>query len=149
MTAGAKVRHFADMAKKSVENFVRQHDFLTFPGTFSPPLASASLREACIERLRDCLAVEVLSYEYELLHAVAVVLVPITLQGRILGLEGFELIGRHRGVPLPCIAERHLTSSLFEDIACVGLAIEPADTLGTNDALRPTACHELIEHAEV
>ena len=90
-----------------------------------------------------------LADEDELLHAVAIVFVPVALEVGVLGFEVGELVGGHRGVPLPCIAQGDLLAGLLEDIAGVGLAIEPADALGTNDRGRPVASDKLIEEAEI
>ena len=87
--------------------------------------------------------------EDQFLHAVAVLVVPIVTELRVLCHHLVELVLGHRGIPLTGIAQRHLTACLLEDVADVFLALEIADALGTDDALGPLAGHELVEQSKV
>ena len=90
-----------------------------------------------------------LTDKHQLLHAVAILWVPILLKLRIHRHHIFQLVLRHRGIPLSYITQRHLAACLFEDVARIFLALEVADALGTDDALRPLASHEFVEQSEV
>jgi len=90
-----------------------------------------------------------LTDENEFLHTIAIMFVPIALQIGMIGLEGCEFIGGHRGIPGPSIAQRDLTSRLFEDVAGIRLAIEPTNALRSNNALRPLAGNEFIEESHI
>jgi len=89
--------------------------------------------------------VKMLADKDELLHAIAVFCIPIALKVGILSHELLQLTFRHGGVPLPCIADVNLFSCLLEYVAGVALVLKIADTLGTDNALRPFAGHELVE----
>ena len=90
-----------------------------------------------------------LADEDELLHAVAVLLVPVALQARILLLEELQLVFGHRGVPLAGLTNAHLLAGLLEHVAGVAFVVEIADALGTDDALGPFAGYELIEESQI
>ena len=86
--------------------------------------------------------------EDEFLHTVAVLVVPVLTQARIAVHQILELVLRHRCVPLAGVAQAHLTACLLEEIARVGLVLEPADALGADNTLRPLAGYELVEQTE-
>ena len=86
-----------------------------------------------------------LADEDELLHAVAVLFVPIATEAWIALHEVLQFILGHRGIPLAGIADADLLASLLEDVAGVLFVVEVADALGTDDALGPFAGDELVE----
>ena len=90
-----------------------------------------------------------LADEDELLHTVAVAGIPVALEVGVVGLEGGKLVGGHGGIPLSGIAEGDLLAGLLEDVAGVGLTVEPTNAFRTDDGGRPLAGHELIEETEV
>ena len=90
-----------------------------------------------------------LSDEDKLLHSISVNVVPITKNVRVLFYELLELISRHSGVPLSCVAQIHLLSCLFENVAYILLVCEIAHTLCSDNALRPTSSHEFVEACDV
>ena len=83
--------------------------------------------------------------EDQLLHAVAVGVVPVAAEGGLAVHEGCQLVGGHGGKPLACIAQLYLLASLLEDVAVVVFVLEVANALHTNDIFRHLARHELIE----
>ena len=101
--------------------------------------------ETVVESSFDEVFVEVLSDEYEFLHAVAILLVPVFAQSRLARHELHEFLFGHGGIPLSGVAQGELLAGLFEDIADVRLLLEPADSLGTYDGSRPLPGQELIE----
>lgn len=90
-----------------------------------------------------------LTYEDQLLHAVAVAVVPIALQARVLLLEETQLVFGHRGVPLASLTNAHLLAGLLEHVAHIGFVVEPADAFRPNNAFRPAAGYKLIEQSKV
>src|SRR3712207_1126604 len=97
----------------------------------------------------DGLLVEALTYEDELLHAVAIGFVPVAAQPFLACFERFELGLGHGGVPLAGIAQAHLSARLLKYVAGLGLVLEPAYSLTADNALRELAGHELIEPRKV
>ena len=95
------------------------------------------------------LAVHVLSDEHNLLHAVAVSVVPVACQSWILLHHLAKLFLRHCGIPLSGIAHLNLLASLLEYVAEVLLALEVAETLAADDALRPFLCDNVVELVHV
>ena len=96
------------------------------------------LAHTFLQSLDDGLAVHIPADEDELLHAVAVGIVPVGGDSLVLAEEVAELILRHRGIPLTGVAETNLTAGLLEDIACLLLVGEIADTLTADNRLGPT-----------
>ena len=90
-----------------------------------------------------------LTNEDQLLHAVAVAVVPIALQARVLLLEETQLVFGHRGVPLAGLTNAHLLAGLLEHVAHFGFVVEPADAFRPNNAFRPAAGYKLIEQSKV
>ena len=90
-----------------------------------------------------------LSDEDKLLHTVSVNVVPITKNVRVLFYELLELISRHSGVPLSCVAQIHLLTSLLENVAYVLLVSEVAHTFCSDNALRPASSYELVKACDV
>lgn len=86
-----------------------------------------------------------LADEDKFLHAVAVLLIPIAAKARVVGHELLQLWLRHGCIPLTGIAQANLFACLLENVANVGLFLEIADALGTNNALGPLAGYEFIE----
>ena len=108
-----------------------------------------SLRKAGVEQGTNGLTVEMLPDEHQLLHAVAIMFVPIATELGI-GFEGtLQLVLGHGGKPLSAVLEAHLASGLLEKVAGVGLIDKIADALGTDDFLGPQTCHELVESVDV
>ena len=81
----------------------------------------------------------------KLLHAVAILFIPVTSQAWVTDHEILQLCLRHRGIPLSCIADVHLFTRLLKDITGISLVSEIADSLGTDDTLRPFTGYELVE----
>ena len=108
-----------------------------------------SVCQAGIEEVGDELLVEVLADEDELLHAVAVLVIPIATEAWIAPHEVLQLIFGHRGIPLASVADADLFASLFEDVAGILFVVEIADAFGTDDALGPFAGYEFVEESEV
>lgn len=90
-----------------------------------------------------------LTYENNLLLTVTILIVPVTVYARVVYAELAQFLYWHRGIPLSCILQLHLSASLLEDVAQVGLVLKPAQSLGTYHALRPSACHEVVEQRDV
>ena len=86
-----------------------------------------------------------LPYEYDFLHAVAILSIPVAAQIGVLHHKLLELVLRHGGVPLTGITQADLLAGLLKDITDVLLVLEPTDALGADNALRPLASYELIE----
>lgn len=105
------------------------------------------LYHAGIEGFFQGVLVEVLTYEDELLHTVAILLVPIGTKTRIAIEHILQLGLRHGGIPLPGIGQRHLLACLFEEVAEMLLTLEVADTLGADDVLWPETCHEMVKES--
>ena len=61
--------------------------------------------DTSVEFVCDGFRVEMLPYEHDFLHAVAVGFVPIFANDRFGFHEPLEFIGRHRGVPLSGFAD--------------------------------------------
>ena len=74
----------------------------------------ALLDEACVEQCRDGLLVEVLPDKHELLHSVAIGIVPVAAEIGVSLLHHLQLSGRHRGIPLPDVLQLDLLAGLFE-----------------------------------
>ena len=108
-----------------------------------------SVCQAGVEKAGDELLVEVLANEDELLHAVTILFVPISLEAWILSHELLQLILRHCGVPLAGITDAHLFAGLLEDVACILFILEVADAFGADDAFGPFASHKLVKQSEV
>ena len=94
------------------------------------------------------LAVEMLTYEYKLLHTIAVVFVPVGLKVWMLSFELSQFVCRHCSIPGASVSQRHLSACLFEDVARIGLLVKPTDALCPDDTLGPMASHKLIETTE-
>ena len=90
-----------------------------------------------------------LSDKDKLLHTVSVNVVPVAKYVWILFNELLELISRHCGVPLPCVAQIHLLTSLLENVAYILLVSEVAHTLCSDNALRPASSYELVKACDV
>ena len=89
-----------------------------------------------------------LSYEDNLLHAVAILLVPVGTQGCVAFHHLCQFVFRHCGKPLSCLTDAYLFTCLFEEVAHIQLVVEIADTLGANHALGPFASHEVIKESQ-
>ena len=87
--------------------------------------------------------------EHQLLHAVAVLLVPVATEAWIALHEVLQFILGHGGVPLTRIADADLLAGLLKDVADIFFILEIADTLGTDDAFWPFAGYELVEESSV
>ena len=90
-----------------------------------------------------------LAYEDNLLHTVAIGLVPIGLKLFVACENRLEFIFRHSGIPLSCLLERHLSSCLLEEVTHILLVLEVAHALGSYDALGPLACHKVVKQPEI
>lgn len=107
------------------------------------------LFQTAVEFAGNGLLVEMLTNEDQFLHAVAVAVVPIALQARVLLLEETQLVFGHRGVPLASLTNAHLLAGLLEHVAHIGFVVEPADAFRPNNAFRPAAGYKLIEQSKV
>lgn len=107
------------------------------------------LFQTAVEFAGNGLLVEMLTNEDQLLHAVAVAVVPIALQARVLLLEETQLVFGHRGIPLAGLTNAHLLAGLLEHVAHIGFVVEPADAFRPNNAFRPAAGYKLIEQSKV
>ena len=92
--------------------------------------------------------VEVLTDEDNLLHTIAIDLVPIAAKVGIALQHHFEFALGHGSEPTAGIANGGLTTSLLEDVADVLFVGKIANALGTDDVLWPTTCHEVVEETE-
>ena len=90
-----------------------------------------------------------LADEDELLHAVAILIVPVATEAWVPVHELLQLILGHGGIPLAGITDADLLTSLFEDVADILFVVEVADALGADDAFGPFAGHELVEKTEI
>ena len=90
-----------------------------------------------------------LTYKHELLHAVAIGLVPIFSQSFVGGQKRFEFFLGHGGIPLPSITQAHLFARLFEDVAGLWLVLKPADAFASNDLVWPMLGNEAVEVDQV
>ena len=108
-----------------------------------------SVCQAGVEEGRDELLVEVLADEDELLHAVAVLVIPIATEAWIAPHEVLQLIFGHRGIPLAGITDADLLTGLLKDVTGILFVVEVADSLGADDAFRPFASHEFVKESEV
>ena len=90
-----------------------------------------------------------LSDEYKFLHTVTVDVVPVAKYVRILFYELLKLVSRHCGIPLACISQINLLSSLLKYVAFMLFVSEIAHSLCSDDALRPTSSHEFVEARNV
>ena len=88
-----------------------------------------------------------LANENELLHTVTILLIPVAPQAGLLLHQFSEFFLGHSGVPLAGITQTNLSARLFEDIADIRFVPEPADTLGTNYAVRPFTGNKLVEES--
>ena len=107
------------------------------------------IRQASIQLAEDLFLVHVLAYEDELLHAVAVGLVPVAAKGWLTTHHILEFVLWHVGIPKSGIAQGDLFSGLVEDIAGVALVAEVADALAANHIGWHLAGHKLVELAQV
>lgn len=114
-----------------------------------PPLPSfeASVESLLYEELH--LLVHVLANEDNLLHPVAVSLVPVLPQLGFSLEKPLQLILRHGGIPLSAVAQVKLLARLLKDVAYILLALEIADALSPDDVLRPQARHKRVKEGEV
>ena len=106
-----------------------------------------SVCQAVVEEVGDELLVEVLADEDELLHAVAVLVIPIATEAWIAPHEVLQLIFGHRGIPLAGITDADLLTGLLKDVTGILFVVEVADAFGTDDALWPFAGDELVEES--
>ena len=106
---------------------------------------TASVCQTVIEEAGDEVLVEMLADEDNLLHAVAILLVPIATEAWILLHELLQFVFWHGGIPLASIADADLTACLLKDVTGFLFILEITDALGTDDALWPLARHELVE----
>ena len=83
------------------------------------------------------------------MHTVSVNVVPVAKYVWILFNELLELISRHCCVPLPCVSQIHLLTSLLENVAYILLVSEVAHTLCSDNALRPASSYELVKACDV
>ena len=102
-----------------------------------------------VELASYSLFVEVLTDKDQLLHAVAVALVPVALQTGILLHEDLQFLLGHRSIPLTGITQTDLLACLLEDVTHIGLIVEPADAFRADHTLRPTTGNKLVEESQV
>ena len=107
------------------------------------------LHQASIQRLADGFAVHFLTNEYQFLHAVAVLLVPVATKHRVGSQLHLQFVLRHRGDKLTTLLDTQLLAGLLEEIAHIVLLLEIAHSLATDNRLGPMARHELVEQTEV
>ena len=105
------------------------------------------LSQTIIQLLEDFFLVHVLADEDELLHAVAILLVPIAAEAWILLHELFQFVFWHGGIPLASITDADLTACLLKDVTGFLLILEITDAFGSDDALWPLAGYELVEES--
>lgn len=105
--------------------------------------------QALVEAGDDGALVHLLTDEDELLHAVAILLVPVAAQPRLAVHQFAQLVFGHGGIPLSGILETHLAACLLEEVAHVGLVGKPAHALAADDALGPEAGDKLVEARQV
>ena len=86
-----------------------------------------------------------LTNEDKFLHAVAVLFIPVVGYSLVLLEEILKLSLWHCGIPLTGVAQSYLASSLFEDVTSLLLILKIADSLATDDGLRPLLGNPFVE----
>ena len=81
----------------------------------------------------------------QLLHAVAILLVPVSTQSWIFFHELLQLCFGHRCIPLTCITDTYLLTCLLKYVAGFLFIAEVTDALSTDNSLRPFARNKLIK----
>lgn len=99
--------------------------------------------------MRQLFLVKVLANEDNLLHAVAVLFVPVAKQARLLFHQLDEVFFGRGGIPLSCLGELLLYASLLEEVGHVAVVAEVAYTLGADNVLRPAGGDEVVELVDV
>ena len=112
-------------------------------------LSYLRLLQAAVKCLGDGGFVHVLADEDEFLHTVAVLLVPIVLQLRVVGLHALQLLRRHCGKPLARFLQAELPPRLLKQVTHVVFIGEIAHAFRTNHILGPLCGYELIEQPQV
>ena len=90
-----------------------------------------------------------LSYEDELLHAVAIYGIPVALQLFVPFQSLLQFPLWHGGEPLAYIFKGYLLAGLLEEVAHVAFSVEVADAFGSDYSLRPASCHKVVELVDV
>ena len=105
--------------------------------------------QAGVKFFFDVSLIQILADEYQLLHAVTVLLVPVGGQSGVRTQHVGQLVLGHGGVPLSGILKAHLLSGLLKQVADVKLIGKVAHTLGADDALGPLLGYEPVKTVQV
>lgn len=99
--------------------------------------------------MRQLFLVKVLANEDNLLHAVAVLFVPVAKQARLLFHQLDEVFFGRGGIPLSGLGELLLHACLLKEVGHVAVVAEVAYTLGADNVLRPAGGDEVVELVDV
>ena len=103
------------------------------------------LLQACVKGGFQGGDVEVLTDKNQFLHPVAVLLVPVFAQLRVVCHELHQFLFGHGSEPLSCLTEVELFACLFEEVAHVVFFRKIAHAFASQHILRPMRRDELIE----
>lgn len=109
----------------------------------------AGLLQALVQVMCQLFLVKVLADEDNLLHAVAVLFVPVAKQARLLLHQLDEVFFGRGGIPLSGLGKLLLHACLLKEVRHVAVVAEVAHTLGTDDVLRPAGSDEVIQLVDV
>ena len=86
-----------------------------------------------------------LTDEYNLYHAVAILFVPVAKQSRLLSHQLDEVFFGSGGIPQSCFGYLFLYACLFKEEGHVAVVAEVAHAFGTDDVLRPFGGDKIVE----
>ena len=107
------------------------------------------LLQALIQVMRQLFLVKVLTDENNLLHAVAVLFVPVAKQAWLLLHQLDKIFLGRGGIPLSGFGELLLHACLLEEVGHVAVVAEVAHAFGADNVLRPAGGDEVIQLVDV
>ena len=107
------------------------------------------LLQALIQVMRQLFLVKVLTDENNLLHAVAVLFVPVAKQAWLLLHQLDKIFLGRGGIPLSGFGELLLHACLLEEVGHVAVVAEVAHVFGADNVLRPAGGDEVIQLVDV
>ena len=99
--------------------------------------------------MRQLFLVKVLANEDNLLHAIAILLVPVAKQARLLLHQLDEVFLGCGGIPLSGLGKLLLHACLLKEVGHVAVVAEVAHTLGADNVLGPAGGYEAVELVDV
>ena len=105
--------------------------------------------KAGVEGCGDCFTVEIASDEYDLLHSVAIFLIPVAFKSRLAGHQYLQILFGGCGIPVSGLSEFFLHTGLLEKHRHITIVAEIYHTLGAYHILRPIQIHEAVEFVEI